>query len=70
MRRAWWMLLFGVLPAGATAFAHPGHGVIDDQSPAHYVLEPVHALPLLLLAGACAGAWYAVRALRQRRCRR
>lgn len=31
---------------GATVFAHPGHGVIPPDEPAHW-LEPVHLLPVL-----------------------
>jgi len=38
-------------------FAHPGHGTIPPDQPAH-LLEPVHALPLLLIGlGAAAFAW-------------
>lgn len=44
--------------AGGTAFAHPGHGTIPPEQPAH-LLEPVHLLPLLLVGLAVAGffAW-------------
>jgi hypothetical protein len=52
---------------GATAFAHPGHGVTDDQSVVHYIVEPVHSLPLILLGAACAAGWLVFRAVRHRR---
>jgi hypothetical protein len=32
--------------------AHPGHGTTPPDSVRHYVVEPVHGLPLLLLVGA------------------
>ncbi len=42
------------------AWAHPGHGVSDPAGPAHYVLEPLHSLPIVLIAlgivGVCGGA--------------
>ncbi|MCA9074324.1 MAG: hypothetical protein R3B91_14635 [Planctomycetaceae bacterium] len=34
--------------------AHPGHGTTDPQSVTHYVGEPVHALPLVLIVVAVA----------------
>lgn len=40
------------LAAGA-ALAHPGHGATEPESAVHYVAEPVHGLPLLLIALAC-----------------
>lgn len=36
---------------GQAAWAHPGHGVIPPENPAHW-LEPVHAVPIALLAAA------------------
>lgn len=49
------MLMAMVVAAtsAATVLAHPGHGVTDPETPAHYVLEPVHAIPVLLLVAAC-----------------
>ena len=49
------MLMAMVIAAtsAATVLAHPGHGVTDPETPAHYVLEPVHAIPVLLLLAAC-----------------
>lgn len=32
--------------AGGAAWAHPGHGSIPPDEPAHWV-EPIHALPVL-----------------------
>ncbi len=49
-------MLMGMLVTGTSAgtvLAHPGHGVTDPETPAHYVLEPVHAIPVLLLVAAC-----------------
>ena len=66
MRRAWLMSLSGVLLSRAAAFAHPGHGVTDDQSVVHYVAEPVHSLPLVLLGAACAAGWLVFRTVRRR----
>ncbi len=34
----------------AAAQAHPGHGSFAPQSWTHYVFEPVHAIPLIILA--------------------
>lgn len=34
--------------------AHPGHGVTDPSSVAHYVLEPLHVAPVLIVAAAAA----------------
>ncbi|MFO1094273.1 MAG: hypothetical protein U0992_13345 [Planctomycetaceae bacterium] len=36
------------LGSAAAALAHPGHGTIPPEQPAHY-LEPVHVLPVLLI---------------------
>lgn len=55
-----WMSAFLVFPAGSV-WAHPGHGVTDSAGPAHYVIEPLHALPILLLALAIGGVWAATR---------
>lgn len=51
--------------ATGNAWGHPGHGVTDPETPAHYVVEPVHALPLLMLIAACALAAYRVRSRRR-----
>ncbi len=47
-----------VLPT-STALAHPGHGVTPDgDSAAHYLLEPVHGLGLVVgLFGVIACLW-------------
>jgi hypothetical protein len=37
--------------ASRVALAHPGHGVTDPDSVAHQVVEPVHAVPWMLLVG-------------------
>jgi hypothetical protein len=49
------------------ALAHPGHGTTEGDTAAHYLLEPVHGLPLLLLAGAVAVSWTVFRGVRRRR---
>lgn len=45
----------------ATAFAHPGHGHTDPDSWQHYLTEPVHVIPLALLAAIAIVAVMAVR---------
>lgn len=40
-----------VFTTSQVATAHPGHGTTDPASVAHQVVEPVHALPWMLLAG-------------------
>lgn len=40
-------LLFLAIP-GVT-LAHPGHGSTEPSSITHFVLEPVHAVPLVVL---------------------
>lgn len=37
--------------SSSAALAHPGHGVTDPESVAHQIVEPVHAVPWLLLIG-------------------
>jgi hypothetical protein len=59
-----WLAACLLLPAEA-AWAHPGHGVTPPDSPAHYVLEPLHALPVLLIVLAIVG----VRVVSRRRAR-
>lgn len=51
--------------ASGVVWAHPGHGVTDPETPAHYVVEPAHALPVLILIGAIALVAYRVRAGRR-----
>ena len=57
--------LAGVLVPGM-ADAHTGHGVIDAQNVvAHQLIEPLHAIPLILLGAMIAGcAFLAVRWVR------
>lgn len=50
------MRLFHLVIAGhalmsATAHAHPGHGVLPATRLFHYLAEPLHALPFLIIAG-------------------
>ena len=46
--------------AATVVHAHDGHGPLADQghTPAHYVTEPVHLLPLLGLATVAAAVIY------------
>jgi len=39
--------------------AHPGHGVTESDSAVHYLIEPLHIGPVLLLlaAGVTTGLW-------------
>ena len=56
-----------VAAVGSPVWAHPGHGTIEPTSPAH-AAEPVHLLPVLLLAGVVAlGAFSVVRRYQQAR---
>ena len=55
-----------LLSAGSAALAHPGHGRIPADQPAHYVLEPLHAIPLLAIAATITGVVLYVRRARQR----
>ena len=50
-RFVWATLL--VAAVSSSAWAHPGHGTTEPTSPAH-AAEPVHLLPVLLLAGVVA----------------
>lgn len=47
------LLLLALTP---TAFAHEGHGTIDNLW-AHYAFEPAHGLGLLMVLLVIAGAW-------------
>jgi hypothetical protein len=51
MRNFWRVLTcsLAVCAADAVARAHPGHGTTDPSSVTHYVLEPVHATPLVVI---------------------
>jgi len=50
-------IALSVATASGSAFAHPGHGVIPPEEPAHW-LEPVHFVPVLLVGlGLAAFAW-------------
>jgi hypothetical protein len=44
------------------ALAHPGHAVeiTSTDSPVHYLVQPEHALPVVVIM---AGAWWVVSAL-------
>lgn len=50
--------------ASRAALAHPGHGVTDPASVTHQIVEPVHAVPWMLLIGialtlaAMGGLWW------------
>jgi hypothetical protein len=41
------MTIFALLSA-----AHPGHGLTEPSSWQHYIVEPVHAVPVLLVIAA------------------
>jgi hypothetical protein len=45
----------------APAVAHPGHGATDSTTVAHYLLEPVHAAPVVVAAVIFAGARWLMR---------
>lgn len=64
-----WLAAFLSLSAGV-ASAHPGHGVTDPEGPAHYFIEPLHALPVLFVALAIGVVWRASRVQRRATARR
>ena len=35
-----------------SAQAHPGHGPTDPNTPAHFLLEPLHIMPIMGIAAA------------------
>lgn len=49
--------IFGVLLMGTDLWAHPGHGSTTTESVSHYLIEPAHALWLLLLGVGIAAAF-------------
>jgi hypothetical protein len=70
MRRSLaWATACLILHAGSV-WAHPGHGSTDPDGPAHYALEPLHMLPILLPALAMAGIWGVSRIRRRAAVRR
>ncbi len=44
------MFVVAVMLSPHVAFAHPGHGSVES-GPAHYVLEPVHAVAIAAAFG-------------------
>lgn len=42
-----------LLAATSTLSAHPGHGTTPGGSAVHYLVEPVHATPLLAVGAVC-----------------
>jgi hypothetical protein len=53
MHKRWFILwVLATLCVPALANAHPGHGHTDPRSAAHYVVEPVHVMPVVVIAGA------------------
>ena len=59
-----WATLF-IAVIGSSVWAHPGHGTTEPTSPVH-AAEPVHLLPVILLAGVVAlGGFSVVRQLQR-----
>ncbi|MCA9033064.1 MAG: hypothetical protein KDA66_19750 [Planctomycetaceae bacterium] len=63
-------VLWGVVLIVATSgvvMAHPGHGTGESTGVAHYATEPVHVLPIVLVAAVCGLGWmYLDRAAKRR----
>lgn len=60
-------LMAGVVAAApATLLAHPGHGTTPPETVQHYAFEPVHALPVLVVAAAIVVGMVARRSRRSR----
>ena len=58
-----------LLPCAPAAIAHEGHGLPGfTHTVLHFLIEPVHALPILLAAGAV--LWFGLAARRRRRAAR
>ena len=51
--------LTACLTTTGSLLAHPGHGVTAGDSVVHYLVEPLHVAPvvLLLIAGISTGLW-------------
>ena len=49
----WSILLF--LGIAGAASAHLGHGTTDHHAVLHYVAEPLHVVPLLVMLAAAVG---------------
>ena len=55
------LCLAACLTTSGSLLAHPGHGVTDASSPAHYILEPLHIAPVLIVATAAAVVFWLLR---------
>lgn len=54
-------VLIGILSTPVTLLAHPGHGNENPLSPGHYLVNPVHFLPLAFTVVAVFAAVFAYR---------
>jgi hypothetical protein len=57
LRMVRWTRLFvfaSLLCSASTLVAHPGHGTTAPDTVEHYVFEPVHAIPVVVLVAAIA----------------
>ena len=59
-----------LLAMGDVAWAHSGHGTTSPDTVTHYVIEPVHALPILLVGAGILAARQLVRRNRSAALRR
>ncbi len=57
------LILLGLV---TPAEAHPGHGSIDSSHPLHYLADPAHATPWMIVFTAAIMALVAFRWLRKR----
>jgi len=55
------LCVVGISLFPAVAFGHAGHGATEASSPTHYLLEPIHAVPIviavLLVVAVGRGIW-------------
>lgn len=65
IRRSINALGIALVLGGSTAYAHQGHGHTPGDTPLHYVIEPMHSIPIALaVLILVAFAWWGNRKVR------